>query len=168
MQRIKVPGGFLTSPQLKALANVAERYAIDFMHFTTREDVQLYYVNLDQAPDMLRELAREGLTGREACGNTVRNITACYRAGTAPDEAFDVWPHAQALFEHLVRNKFNQNLGRKFKIAFEGCCEDHSALRIHDIGFHATVREEGGELRRGFRVFLGGGCLLYTSPSPRD
>lgn len=175
MQRIKVPGGFLTSPQLKALANVAERYGSDFMHLTTREDVQLYYVNLDQAPDMLRELAREGLTGREACGNTVRNITACYRAGTAPGEAFDVWPYAQALFEHLVRNKFNQNLGRKFKIAFEGCREDHSALRIHDIGFHAQVREEGGAPRRGFRVFLGGGlgagpqeARLYTDFLPEE
>ena len=175
MQRIKVPGGFLTSPQLEALADVAERYASDFMHFTTREDVQLYYVNLDQAPIMLGELAREGLTGREACGNTVRNITACYRAGSAPDEAFDVWPYAQALFEYLVRNKFNQNLGRKFKIAFEGCSEDHSALRIHDIGFHAAVNEEGGKSRRGFRVFLGGGlgagpqeARLYTEFLPEE
>lgn len=175
MQRIKVPGGFLTSPQLKALANVAEHYGSDFMHLTTREDVQIYYVNLDRAPDMLRELAREGLTGREACGNTVRNITACYRAGTAPDEAFDVWPYAQALFEYLVRNKFNQNLGRKFKFAFEGCREDHSALRIHDIGFHARVKEENGELQNGFRVFLGGGlgagpqeARVYTEFLPEE
>ena len=173
MQRIKIPGGFLTSPQLEALAEVADLYASGFMHFTTREDAQLYYVRLEQAPNLLRLLGSTGLTGREACGNTVRNITACYRAGTAPDEAFDVWPYAQALFKYLVRNKYNQNLGRKFKIAFEGCPEDHSSLRIHDIGFHAVTREANGGIVRGFRVFLGGGlgaapqeAKLYTDFLP--
>ena len=173
MQRIKIPGGFLTSPQLEALAQVGDRYASGFMHFTTREDAQLYYVRLEEAPNLLRLLGDAGLTGREACGNTVRNITACYRAGTAPDEAFDVWPYAQALFKYLVRNKYNQNLGRKFKIAFEGCQEDHSGLRIHDIGFHAVTRQENDGIVRGFRVFLGGGlgagpqeARLYTDFLP--
>jgi sulfite reductase (ferredoxin) len=139
------------------LADAADRFASGFIHFTTREDAQLYYVKLDEAPALLRSLAEVGITTREACGNTVRNITACYRAGTSHTEAFDVMPYAEAMFNYLVRNKYNQNLGRKFKIAFEGCAEDHSGLRIHDIGFWAATREENGQLRRGFKVYLGGG-----------
>jgi sulfite reductase (ferredoxin) len=157
MQRIKIPGGYLTAGQLERLADAADRYASGFIHFTTREDAQLYYLRLEEAPALLRELAEVGVTTREACGNTVRNITACYRAGVAHDEIFNVYPYAQALFRYLVRNKFNQNMGRKFKIAFEGCAEDHSALAFHDLGFHAVTREEDGETRRGFRVYVGGG-----------
>lgn len=173
MQRIKIPGGFLTSTQLEAIAAAADRYASGFIHFTTREDAQLYYVKLDEAPEMLRALAAAGITSREACGNTVRNITACHFSGTAPDEAFDVSPYAEALFRYLVRNKHNQNLGRKFKIAFEGCAEDHAALRIHDIGFHARTRDARGQIERGFAVYLGGGlggapqgARLYTDFLP--
>ncbi|HKR22868.1 MAG TPA: adenylyl-sulfate kinase, partial [Pyrinomonadaceae bacterium] len=162
MQRIKIPGGFLTANQLTLLANAADRFGSGFIHFTTREDAQIYYVRLEQAPDLLRFLAAGGITTREACGNTVRNITACYRSGTSANEAFDVWPYADALFRYLVRNKYNQNLGRKFKIAFEGCTEDHSSLRIHDIGFWAVTRVIDGEEQRGFRVYLGGG--LGTTP----
>lgn len=157
MQRIKIPGGVLTSDQLIRLADTADRYGSGFMHFTTREDAQIYYVQLEAVPEMLRFLAEGGITTREACGNTVRNITACYRAGTSHTEAFDVSPYADALFRYLVRNKYNQNLGRKFKITFEGCAEDHSALRIHDIGFWAVTQGTNGSLRRGFRVYLGGG-----------
>ena len=157
MQRIKIPGGFLTADQLVRLADAADRYGSGFIHFTTREDAQIYYVKLEETPTLLRFLAEAGITTREACGNTVRNITACYRAGTSATEPYDVWPYADALFRYLVRNKFNQNLGRKFKITFEGCAEDHSALRIHDIGFWATTRVESGEVKRGFRVYLGGG-----------
>ena len=158
MQRIKIPGGYLTADHLALLGNAADRFGSGFIHFTTREDAQIYYVKLEQSPDLLRFLAAGGMTTREACGNTVRNITACYRAGTSPTEPFDVSPYADALFRYLVRNKYNQNMGRKIKITFEGCAEDHSALRIHDIGFWA-VTQEG---RRGFRVFLGGG--LGTAP----
>jgi len=175
MQRIKIPGGCLTAIQLGRLADAADRFGSGFIHFTTREDAQIYYVKLEEAPALLRFLAAEGITTREACGNTVRNITACYRAGTSVTEPFDVSPYAQALFRYLVRNKFNQNLGRKFKIAFEGCAEDHSALRIHDIGFWATTREVSGEMQRGFRVYLGGGlgstpqlAQLYTDFLPAD
>src|SRR6266704_1754058 len=157
MQRIKFPGGILSSDQLARLADAADRYASGFVHFTTREDAQLYYVRLEEAPELMRYLAEAGITTREACGNTVRNITACYRAGTSRSEAFDVAPYAEALFRYLVRNKYNQNLGRKFKITFEGCAEDHSGLRIHDIGLWAVTRTEAGRLRRGFRVYLGGG-----------
>lgn len=162
MQRIKIPGGILTADQLVRLADAAERFGSGFIHFTTREDAQIYYVKLEEAPDLLRFLAEGGITSREACGNTVRNITACYRAGTSATEAFNVGPYADALFRYLVRNKYNQNLGRKFKIAFEGCAEDHSGLQIHDIGLWAVTKTWNGEPRRGFRVYLGGG--LGASP----
>lgn len=175
MQRIKIPGGFLTADQLARLADAADHFGSGFLHFTTREDAQIYYVKLEAAPALLRFLAQAGITTREACGNTVRNITACYRAGTSASEAFDVWPYADALFRYLVRNKFNQNLGRKFKITFEGCAEDHSALRIHDIGFWAVNSLVDGETRRGFRVYLGGGlgstphlAQLYTDFLPAE
>src|SRR5262249_37901642 len=157
MQRIKIPGGFLTADQLIRLADAADRFGSGFMHLTTREDAQIYYVNLEQTPAMLRFLAEGGITSREACGNTVRNITACYLAGTSRTEAFDVTPYSEALFRYLVRNKYNQNLGRKFKITFEGCVEDHSALQIHDIGLWARTRIENGKTRHGFQVYLGGG-----------
>lgn len=157
MQRIKIPGGYMTADQLTRLADAADRYASGFIHFTTREDAQLYYLQLEDAPALLRALAEVDITTREACGNTVRNITACYRAGVSPGEAFNVYPYAQALFRYFVRNKFNQNMGRKVKIAFEGCDVDHSALAFHDLGFHAVTREVNGEARRGFRVHVGGG-----------
>jgi sulfite reductase (ferredoxin) len=157
MQRIKIPGGYLTADQLIRLADAADRYASGFIHFTTREDAQLYYLRLEEAPALLRSLAEVGVTTREACGNTVRNITACYRAGVSHNEVFNVYPYAQALFHYFVRNKFNQNMGRKFKIAFEGCADDHSTLAFHDLGFHAVAREENGETRLGFRVYVGGG-----------
>ena len=173
MQRIKIPGGFLTADQLVRLADAADRFGSGFIHFTTREDAQIYYVKLEEAPALLRFLAEGGITSREACGNTVRNITACYRAGTSANEAFNVLPYTEALFRYLVRNKYNQNLGRKFKITFEGCAEDHSALRIHDIGLWAALRNETGEAKRGFRVYLGGGlgaaphlAQLYTDFLP--
>jgi sulfite reductase (ferredoxin) len=157
MQRIKIPGGVLTADQLVRLADAADRFGSGFFHFTTREDAQIYYVKLEEVPVLLRFLAEAGITTREACGNTVRNITACYRAGTSATEAFNVSPYADALFRYLVRNKYNQNLGRKFKITFEGCAEDHCGLRIHDIGLWAVTRTRHGKLRRGFRVYLGGG-----------
>jgi sulfite reductase beta subunit-like hemoprotein len=173
MQRIKIPGGSLSGDQLARLADAADRFGSGFIHFTTREDAQIYYVKLEEAPDLLRFLATAGITSREACGNTVRNITACYRAGTSATESFKVQPYADALFRYLVRNKYNQNLGRKFKITFEGCADDHSGLRIHDIGLWAVTRTENGEPRRGFRVYLGGGlgagpqlAHLYTDFLP--
>ncbi|MDQ2977149.1 MAG: nitrite/sulfite reductase [Acidobacteriota bacterium] len=175
MQRIKIPGGVLSADQLIRLADAADRFGSGFLHFTTREDAQIYYVKLEETPDLLRFLAEAGITSREACGNTVRNITACYRAGTSATEAFNVLPYSQALFRYLVRNKYNQNLGRKFKITFEGCADDHSGLRIHDIGLWAVTKTRNGKLRRGFRVYLGGGlgaaphlASLYTDFLPVD
>lgn len=157
MQRIKFPGGTISSDQLIKLADLADRYASNFIHFTTREDAQLYYVKLDDCPDLMRELASVGITTREACNNTVRNITACYQSGISPTEIFDTAPYMRALFRFILRNKFNQVMSRKFKIAFEGCEEDHSGLLFHDIGFQAVLRKEDGKIRRGFRTYIGGG-----------
>ncbi len=157
MQRIKFPGGVMTSDQLVKLADVADKYASGFIHFTTREDAQLYYIKLEECPEMMAELASAGITTREACGNTIRNITACYRSGVSATEVFNVVPYAEALFRFLVRNKFNQVMGRKFKIAFEGCAEDHAGMRFHDFGFKAVVKKDGGKIRRGFRTYIGGG-----------
>jgi sulfite reductase (ferredoxin) len=157
MQRIKLPGGYLTADQLVCLADTADRYASGFIHFTTREDAQLYYLKLEDAPYLLRDLAEAGITTREACGNTVRNITTCYRAGISHTEPFNVYPYAQALFRYLLRNKYNQNMGRKMKFAFEGCAEDHSALYFHDLGFQGLTRTVAGVEQRGFRVYVGGG-----------
>lgn len=175
MQRIKIPGGYLTADQLERLADASDRFGSSFIHFTTREDAQIYYVRLEETPALLSFLAAAGITTREACGNTVRNITACYRSGASATEPFDVRPYAEGLFRYLVRNKLNQNLGRKFKITFEGCSEDHSALRIHDIGFWAVTQTRNDKVRRGFRVFLAGGlgatpqlAQLYTDFLPAE
>ncbi len=157
MERIKFPGGKITADQLLALSDVADKYASGFIHFTTREDAQLYYIKLEDCPQMMRDLAAAGITTREACGNTVRNITACYRSGVSATEVFDVVPYAEALFRFLVRNKFNQVMGRKFKIAFEGCKEDHAGMRFHDFGFQAVIKNQGGKEARGFRTYIGGG-----------
>jgi sulfite reductase (ferredoxin) len=157
MQRIKIPGGYLTADQLTRLADAADKYASGFIHFTTREDAQLYYLQLEDTPNLLRSLQEVGITTREACGNTVRNITACYRAGVSHTEVFNVYPYTDALFRFLLRNKHNQNMGRKMKFAFEGCTEDHSALAFHDLGFQAVARAENGEIKRGFKVHVGGG-----------
>ncbi len=124
MQRIKIPGGFLTGDQLVRLADAAVSFGSRFIHFTTREDAQIYYVKLEEAPELLRFLAAAGITSREACGNTVRNVTACYRAGTSATESFNIQPYADALFRYLVRNKYNQNLGRKFKITFRAAASE--------------------------------------------
>src|SRR3989338_2752606 len=175
MERIKFPGGTLSSDQLLCLADIADKYASGFIHFTTREDAQLYYLKLEECPDMMKDLASAGITTREACGNTVRNVTACYRTGVSATEIFDVGPYNKALFRFMVRNKFNQVMPRKFKIAFEGCSEDHSGLLFHDMGFKAEIGKDGSAGRRGFRTYLGGGLggvpslgFLYSEFLPEE
>lgn len=163
MQRIKIPYGGLSSDQLRRLADVTDKYASGFIHLTTRQDVQIYYLKIDTVPEMMRELADAGITTREACGNTVRNVTACHISGVSPTESFDVTPYAEAFKEYMLRNPICQNMGRKFKVCFEGCQDvDHAGIRIHDLGFRARVREENGQLIRGFQVYVGGG--LGASP----
>jgi sulfite reductase (NADPH) hemoprotein beta-component len=163
MLRIKIPQGILDGEQLRALADVAERYARGFAHLTTRQNVQLHFLRLHDVELVMRRVAEAGLTTREACGSAVRNITACPFAGVAADEVFDVTPYAEALTRHLLRHPLSARLPRKFKIAFEGCPEDHAFAAINDIGFRGVVRGNGSA-RRGFRVTVGGGTsILPTS-----
>jgi sulfite reductase (NADPH) hemoprotein beta-component len=163
MLRIKIPQGILSRAQLDALGDVAARYSRGFGHITTRQNVQLHFLKLHDVEPAMRQLADAGMTTREACGNSVRNITACPYAGVAGDEAFDVTPYAEALTRYLLRHPLSAKLPRKFKIAFEGCPDDHIALAINDIGWQARIRTVAGRVERGFRVSVAGG----TSTLPR-
>ena len=162
MLRIKIPQGILDVPQLEAVADVAEHYSRGFGHITTRQNIQLHFLKLHDVEHAMRQLADAGLTTREACGNSVRNITACPYAGVALDEPFDVTPYAEALTRYLLRHPFSATLPRKFKIAFEGCTHDHIAAAINDIGWTARVRMAGGQTQRGFRVTVAGGTATLT------
>jgi sulfite reductase beta subunit-like hemoprotein len=163
MLRVKIPQGVLGAHQLRALADVAESSSRGFGHITTRQNFQLHFVRLGDVELALRRLASAGLTTREACGNSVRNVTACPFAGVAPGETFDVSPYAEALTRHFLRHPLSASLPRKFKVAFEGCTEDHAALAIHDLGFHALARGDDG--KRGFRVVAGGGTAALPTPA---
>ncbi|MEX0680956.1 MAG: hypothetical protein WD097_06200 [Balneolales bacterium] len=163
MQRIKIPYGDLNPAKMHRLADVADKYANGFMHLTTRQDIQLYYIMLEGVPNMMRELADADITTREACGNTIRNVTASPFSGTSPDDVFDVTPYADAFTRFMLRNPICQNMGRKFKVAFESNrVKDDAGVRIHDLGFRARIREFNGEQKRGFQVYVGGG--LGSSP----
>src|SRR5882672_1463904 len=161
MLRVKIPQGVLTSDQLEALADVGERHSRGFGHITTRQNMQFHFVKLHDVELAMRRLADAGLTTREACGSSVRNITACPYAGVASDERFDVTPYGEALTRYLLRHPLSSTLPRKFKIAFEGCATDHVYTGINDLGFRAVLGPDGG---RGFRVSAGGGtAILVTS-----
>lgn len=158
MQRIKIPLGMLNAEQLEVLAECAEEYSDGICHVTTRQDIQLHFVELLDTPNLFRRLAEVGITTREACGNTVRNVTACPLSGVCQDELFDVTPYARAMAYFLLRHPDAQNFGRKFKIAFSGCGQHACGLaRMHDIGCVARTRTTGGKTERGFEVFVGGG-----------
>jgi sulfite reductase (ferredoxin) len=158
MQRIKIPGGRLTTEQLEVLCDLAEEYSDQILHVTTRQDIQLHYVHIDDTPDLMRRLAAVGITTREACGNSVRNVTACHLAGVCSTESFDVGPYSRALAFLLLGHPGTQDLGRKFKVAFSGCAEKACGLTgFHDIGCVAKTREIDGRIERGFAVYLGGG-----------
>ena len=155
MVRIKVPGGKLTSEQLVAVAEALEHYVPDGKaHITTRQDLQIHYVPLKDTPAVLRHLARVGLTTREACGNTVRNVTACPLAGVCQREHVDVAPFLQGVVEHFLRHPLTQNLPRKFKIGISGCESDCAQGLLHDVGIVAVRADDG---RFGFKVLAGGG-----------
>jgi sulfite reductase beta subunit-like hemoprotein len=160
MLRVKIPQGVLTAEQLDALADVGERYSRGFGHITTRQNVQFHFVKLHDAEHAMQRLAEAGMTTREACGNSVRNITACPYAGVAADERFDITPYAEALTRFLLRHPLSSTLPRKFKVAFEGCATDHIATGVNDLGFRAVVGPDGG---RGFRVTAGGGTAIMTT-----
>ena len=153
MIRIKLPLGKFTAQQLLRMAEVSDEFASGNLHITTRQDIQLHYVPLDRTPDLWATLEKDEITLREACGNTVRNVTASVYAGIDPNEAFDTTPYAYAFFEYFLRNPVCQDMGRKFKVAFSSSSEDQALTFIHDLGFIPTIKEG----KRGFRVLLGGG-----------
>ena len=159
MLRVKIAAGVLTPLQLRVLADIGDRYSTGRGHLTTRENVQFHFVKLENVPGAMRMLADAGLTTREACGNTVRNVTTCPLAGVCPDEAFDVTPYALGVSRYLLRHPDFHDLPRKFKIAFSGCEDDGSCsvAGIHDVGLIAQVRGNNGTSRRGFKVLVGGG-----------
>ena len=158
MQRIKIPFGGLNTEQLEMLADIAEEYSDSIVHITTRQDIQLHYILLDDCSDMHRRLASVGITVREACGNSVRNVTACPLAGICNDEAFDVTPYADAMAQFLQGHRDTQDFGRKIKPAFSGC-QNHACglAMMHDIGCIAKTRIVDGKEQRGFDVYVGGG-----------
>ena len=163
MLRVKVPQGVLSAAQLEALADVADRHSRGFGHITTRQNVQFHFLALAQVEAAMRHLAAAGLTTCEACGNSVRNVTACVYGGVAADEVFDVTPYAEALTRYLLRHPLGSTLPRKFKIGFEGCPADHIATPINDLGFRAAVRRRHGVTRRGFRVTVAGGTSILCA-----
>src|SRR5213080_1664737 len=158
MQRIKIPFGGVTPDQLDTLAELAEEYADGVLHVTTRQDFQLHYVHIEDTPNLMRRLAAVGITTREACGNSVRNVTACPIAGVCRSEVFDVTPYAKACSKFLLGHPDAQGFGRKFKVAFSGCKNEACALTsMHDMGCIAVKKFENGKERRGFERYVGGG-----------
>lgn len=154
MIRIRVPFGGITANQLRQVADIADTYATGVGHVTTRQDIQLHFVPLAQVGTIMRKLAEVDMTTREACANTVRNVTACALAGVCPGEIFDVTPYSKTVADHLLRNPLNQSLPRKFKIAFSGCKQDCALTPIHDVGLLAARNAEG---TIGFKMVVGGG-----------
>jgi sulfite reductase beta subunit-like hemoprotein len=153
MQRIKLPGGRMTADQVDVLADVTDRYGRGIAHITTRQDIQIHWVPVEQIMGMYDQLLTAGITTRGACADTVRNVTACPYAGVSPDEPFDVSPYLLAVHEYFLFNPLNLTLPRKFKIALEGCPLDCAQVPVNDIGVYAKVRDG----QRGFLVYAGGG-----------
>ncbi|HEX2274684.1 MAG TPA: nitrite/sulfite reductase [Acidimicrobiales bacterium] len=165
MVRVKVPYGSLDPDQLEMLGHVADTYSRGWGHITTRQNIQFHFVQLERVPEVLRDLASVGLTTREACGDTVRNVTGCFLAGACPFEVLDISPWAEATFRHFLHNPIAQRLPRKFKINFSGCATDCGQAMFNDIGVIAVSRpREDGTLEPGFRVFFAGG--LGANPHP--
>ncbi len=165
MIRIKAPYGAILPEQLDKLADLSERYSRGWGHLTTRQNVQFHFVQLEQVPEMLWELAAVDLTTREACSDTVRNVMGCHLAGACPHEVLDIQPWAEATFRHFLRNPISQRLPRKFKINFSGCVTDCGQAMFNDVGVVAVSRTgTDGTPEAGFRVFVAGG--LGANPHP--
>jgi sulfite reductase (ferredoxin) len=163
MQRIKIPFGGMNPRQLEVMAELAEEYADGIAHVTTRQDFQLHFVHIEDTPALLRRLAAVGITTREACGNSVRNVTACPFSGVCSTESFDVTPYANGLTYFLLGHPDIQDFGRKVKIAFSGCKDEACGLvNLHDLGVIAAKRMVDGKEKRGFELYVGGG--LGTVP----
>ncbi|MGE5859470.1 MAG: HEPN domain-containing protein [Ignavibacteria bacterium] len=157
MVRIKLPFGRLNVNQLLRIADISDEYSTGMLHLTTRQDIQIHFVSLDKTPELWAKLAEDDVTIREACGNTVRNITASSTAGIDPKEPFDVSPYAYEAFRFFLRNPICQELGRKFKVAFSSSDEDSAYSFIHDVGLIPKVKIDDGKEIRGFKVVIGGG-----------
>lgn len=153
MIRIKLPYGKVTSEQLVRITQVSDEYSTGRLHITTRQDIQIHYVSLDRTPELWADLAKDDITLREACGNTVRNITGSELAGVDVNEPFDVSPYAHGLFQYLLRNPICQEMGRKFKISFSSSDEDTALSYLHDLGFIPKIKDG----QRGFKIMFGGG-----------
>ncbi|HEX5095638.1 MAG TPA: nitrite/sulfite reductase, partial [Acidimicrobiia bacterium] len=165
MLRVKVPHGRTTAEQLDMYAYIADTYSRGWGHLTTRQNVQFHFIQLEQSPEILRLLASVGLTTREACGDTVRNVMGCHLAGACPQEVLDITPWAQATTDFLLRHPYGQRLPRKFKINFSGCATDCGQAMFNDVGVVATTRTlDDGTIEAGFRVFIAGG--LGANPHP--
>src|SRR5262245_58923814 len=136
------------------MAHIGEEYSRAWGHITTRQNIQFHFVELERIPDVMRELASVGLTTREACGDTVRNIQGCHLAGACPFEVLDITPWAEATFQHLLRHPFSQRLPRQFKINFSGCATDCGQAMFNDVGVIAASRtNDDGTIEHGFRVY---------------
>jgi len=157
MIRIKIPYGKLTVEQLDQIAYVSDKYTNGNLHLTTRQDIQLHHVKVNDAPSLWLDLEKENVTLREACGNTVRNITGSAAAGIDPEEPFDISPYAQQMFEFFLRNPICQDMGRKIKIAFSSSENDSAYTYFHDLGLIPRIKEENGENIKGFKVVIAGG-----------
>jgi len=157
MVRIKLPLGRITVKQLLRIADISDEYSTGNIHLTTRQDVQIHYVSLERTPELWAKLELDDITLREACGNTVRNITASSIAGVDPKEPFDITPYADALFRFFLRNPIQENLGRKFKIAFSSSEDDTAFTFIHDLGLIPKVKIVNGQIVRGFKTLVAGG-----------
>lgn len=158
MIRIKAPYGTITAAQLDRMGDLAVEYSRGWGHLTTRQAIQFHFVQLERVPDLLRDIAMVGLTSREACGDTVRNVQGCHLAGACPSEILDITPWAEATFKHFLRNPLGQRLPRKFKINFSGCATDCGQAMFNDVGIIAVTRTtDAGELESGFRVSIAGG-----------
>lgn len=166
MIRIKLPYGKVSSEQLHRICQVSDKYSTGRLHITTRQDIQIHFVSLDRTPELWAELEKNDVTLREACGNTVRNVTASETAGVDPKEPFDVTPYADATFRYMLRNPICQEMGRKFKISFSSSDDDTALAYLHDLGFIPKIKEENGTQIRGFKVLLGGG--LGSQPRHAD
>lgn len=157
MVRIKLPYGKMTLAQWKRITHVSDEYSTGNLHLTTRQDIQIHFVSLDRTPEMWAELEKDNVTIREACGNTVRNITASDTAGIDPEEPFDITPYAHAMFEYFLRKPVCQEMGRKFKIAFSNSEKDTALTFMHDLGVIPRVKIVDGKEVRGFKTLIGGG-----------
>ena len=153
MVRIKLPFGRVNTKQIRRIADISDEYASSNLHATTRQDIQIHFVSLDKTPELWTKLEEDAITIREACGNTVRNVTASPTAGIDANEPFDVSPYAYGTFKYLLRNPVNQEMGRKFKISFSSTEEDTAYSFIHDLGFIPRIVDG----KRGFKVLIGGG-----------